>query len=96
MNTKNFDDGYVAKKRDDAAVQSEMLQNAGFDAQAALKRTKEEPASYQVHESTGRAAFSYARNPKIDKVTKTDPAIKVSADKKTRYNIITGSLQDWY
>ena len=97
LNTKNFDDGYVQPSREktNASMQSEMLKDAGFDAQAALKRSKDDPASYLVHKSTGQAAFTYARNPKIDKVTKMDPDIK-PVDKRMRYNIITGSLQDWY
>ena len=97
LNTKNFDDGYVqpAREKTDASMQSEMLKDAGFDAQAALKRSQDDPASYQVHKSTGQAAFTYARNPKIDKVTKMDPPIK-TVDQRMRYNIITGTLQEWF
>ena len=72
-------------------MQSQMLKEGGFDAQAAMKKGIEEPASYQKYDSTGQAAFSYARNPKIDKVTKTDPPVK-NLDARMRYNIITGSL----
>ena len=96
LNTKNFDDGYKQpKKVDDSLMQSKMLKESGFDATASLKRAQEEPANYQMYEATGNAGFSYARNPKVEKVTKTDPAIKIQ-DKKMRYNIITGSLQSWY
>ena len=98
LNTKSFDDGFkaVSKKSDDAAMQSKMLKESGFDAAASLKRAQEEPANYQTYEATGQAGFTYARNPKVEKVTKTDPAIKIQQDKKMRYNIITGSLQSWY
>ena len=47
-----------------------------------------------MHEAQGGAVFNYARNPKVDKVTKCDPPIKNLG--KARYNIITGSLQQWY
>lgn len=57
-------------------------------------KVREEPASYKQHESTGMANFVYAKNPKVDKVTKTDPPIKNMG--KLRYNIVTGSLQEWY
>lgn len=90
LNTKSFDDGFkIAKK--DTKSQSEVLQESGFDAtKAMVTKASEEPASYQTHGTTGAAAFNYARNPKVDKVTKTDPPIKNL--NKARYNIITGSI----
>ena len=92
MNTKNFDDGFRIAKKTDQAAQSQILKESGFDATAAAlaKKTAEEPASYQTHGATGAAAFNYARNPKVDKVTKTDPPIKNL--NQARYNIITGSI----
>ena len=70
-----------------------MLKESGFDA-AAVTKSQTEPASYHQNEATSSGNFTYARNPKVDKVTKTDAAIK-GLDRK-RYNIITGSLQQWY
>ena len=79
--------------------QEEILKQSGFDAQNinSGKNTiyNAEPASYGTKESTGQASFTYARNKQIDKVTKTDPPPK-NLQKGTRYNIITGSIQDWY
>ena len=59
-----------------------------------MDKTQAEPASYQAYKATGAAVFTYARNPKVDKVTKMDPEIKNL--NKARYNIITGSIQEWY
>ena len=96
LNTKSFDDGFKITKKADQEVQSQILKESGFDAAATatVGATAKEPASYQTHSATGAAAFTYARNPKIDKVTKTDPPVKNL--NKARYNIITGSIQDWY
>lgn len=58
------------------------------------KTQADQPASYQTYKATGAAAFTYNRNPKVDKVTKMDPEIKNL--NKARYNIITGSIQEWY
>ena len=91
LNTKSFDDGYRAVKKEEK-TQSEVLQESGFDATATMVgKQAEEPASYQTYGTSGAAAFNYMRNPKVDKVTKTDPPIKNL--EKSRYNIITGSLQ---
>ena len=96
LNTKSFDDGFKIQKKE-PKTQSEVLKESGFDAtadQAAVFKMPDEPASYQIHQANGQANFNYARNTKIDKVTKTDPPIKNL--NKARYNIITGSLQEWY
>ena len=96
LNTKNFDDGFQAPKRSASLSQADLLKQSGFDPRAAAiaQKTTKEPASYTVHEPTGGASFKYNRNPKVDKITKTDPPIKNLGN--ARYNIITGSLQEWY
>ena len=58
------------------------------------KPKESEPASYMQYESTGQGNFGYARNKQADKVTMCDPPIKNLG--KLRYNIITGSLQEWF
>jgi hypothetical protein len=94
LNTKNFDDGFRVQKP--AVDQSKILSESGFDATAALQKPKAQvPASYEQYEATGQASFTYARNPKVDKVTKTDPPVK-NLGPKQRYNIVTGSIQQWY
>jgi len=93
LNTKNFDDGFKIEKKN--ISQSQVLSESGFDASKAMAKPKEmEPASYMQHESTGQSNFGYARNKQADKVTKCDPPIKNLG--KLRYNIITGSLQEWF
>lgn len=95
LNTKSFDDGFDIRAHKAAQnQQAAVLQDSGFDATTASKAAAVEPASYQTYATSGDAGFNYARNTKIDKVTKTDPAIKLQ--NKARYNIITGSLQQWF
>ena len=105
LDTKSFEnpkaDAWLANRRQMAKMsQEEVLKQSGFAASDNLSLKKktiynEEPASYGVFENTGAANFTYARNKAIDKVTKTDPPLK-NLQKGTRYNIITGNIQDWY
>ena len=94
--TKSFDDGIrqVERSKNDTMSQSKLLAQSGFDATKALNKPADEPASYSQYETTGAANFAYQRNPKVEKVTETDPPLKNLG--KMRYNIITGSLQQWY